>query len=82
MDVTVDTSAPVSVFKDQLLKMTGVPIERQKLSCPKSWKGNLSADQNLSLCNLKDGTTVMLMGSADVMAAQTSEVRFIEDMKV
>lgn len=78
-------------------------MDRQKLSCPKAWKGQLTDDMDLSRssfslfllllfkltlsslplssCTLKDGMVIMLIGSADTMAAQTAQVVFVEDMK-
>jgi hypothetical protein len=34
-DLDIDPAAPVSVLKDNIFKLTGVPVDRQKLSCPK-----------------------------------------------
>ncbi len=53
LTLEVDPSASVAQLKNQILKLTGVPIERQKLSCPKAWKGNLSDETDLSKCSLK-----------------------------
>eukprot|EP00620_Florenciella_sp_RCC1587_P010130 CAMPEP_0182582666 /NCGR_PEP_ID=MMETSP1324-20130603/53214_1 /TAXON_ID=236786 /ORGANISM="Florenciella sp., Strain RCC1587" /LENGTH=511 /DNA_ID=CAMNT_0024799159 /DNA_START=51 /DNA_END=1586 /DNA_ORIENTATION=- len=60
--------------------MTNVPIERMKLSCPKAWKGQLLDTMSLSDCKLKDGMLIMLIGSADTVAAQTTQIVFVEDL--
>jgi ubiquitin carboxyl-terminal hydrolase 14 len=81
IDVDIDTSASVLVFKNEIFKLTSVPIDRQKLSCPKAWKGSLADDVDLSQCPMKDGLLIMLIGTADVMAEKTTNVVFVEDMK-
>lgn len=79
-DVQVDKGAPVAALKAQLLSLTNVPVERQKLMS-KAWKGVLKDDADLAaLDKLADGAAVMLMGSADVVTKPKEEVRFIEDM--
>jgi len=80
-DLQIDPTGSVAEVKANIQKLTGVPIERQKLSCPKAWKGNLTDDVALSSCKLKDKMLVMLIGTADVMAARTMDVVFVEDMK-
>ena len=77
----VDTSGSVEDLKAMILSMTGVPVDRQKLTCPKAWKGQLATDTDLSTCKFKDGLTIMLIGTAEVVAAQTKEIMFVEDMK-
>jgi ubiquitin carboxyl-terminal hydrolase 14 len=81
LDLPIDPAAPVSVLKENIRNLTGVPVDRQKLSCPKAWKGNLADGTDMSTCKLKDGLLIMLIGTADVMAAKTTEVVFVEDMK-
>lgn len=78
-DLSVDPAAGVAALKLQLQALTGVPVERQKLSCPKAWKGNLAPDGDLA--KLANGASMLLMGTADVMAAQLQQVVFVEDMK-
>ena len=81
LDVDIDPNASVAELKARICKLTGVPVDRQKLSCPKAWKGNLADDTDLKTCALKDGMVIMLIGTADVMSAKTVDVVFVEDMK-
>ena len=37
-DLQIDPTGSVAEVKANIQKLTGVPIERQKLSCPKAWK--------------------------------------------
>ena len=77
----MNTGSSVEELKAAILSMTGVPMDRQKLTCPKAWKGQLADGTDLSGCKFKDGLTIMLIGTAETMAAQTKEVLFVEDMK-
>jgi hypothetical protein len=77
----VNTGSSVEELKASILSLTGVPTERQKLTCPKAWKGQLAGDTDLASCKFKDGLTIMLIGTAETMAAQTKEVLFVEDMR-
>lgn len=78
-DVTVDTSASVATLKAQLYTLTSVPVERQKLMS-KAWKGMLKDDADLSQLKFPAGTTIVLMGSAEVVEKPKEQVVFIEDM--
>ncbi|CAH0485531.1 unnamed protein product [Peronospora farinosa] len=79
-DVIVNKEASVAVLKAQLYDLTSVPVDRQKLMS-KAWKGMLKDDVNLStLEKFIDGTSVMLMGSAEVVQKPTEPVLFLEDM--
>jgi WD40 repeat protein len=58
-------------LKEQVQSLTGVPIARQKLLCPKAWKGTLSKDDNdvvvprdFSGKGNKGSIVVTLIGSA------------------
>lgn len=78
--IPVDKSASVATLKAQLYALTYVPVERQKLMS-KAWKGMLKDDVDLSqLGGLVDGTTIMLMGSAEVVEKPKEAVVFIEDL--
>ena len=79
-DVELDTSAPVSAFRQTLQTLTSVPVERQKLMAKGAWKGMLKDTEDLSACKLKEGHTVMLMGTAEVLEKPKEEVKFLEDM--
>ena len=48
IDLEIDPTASVAELKAKIFSMTGVPVERQKLSCPKAWKGNLAEATDLS----------------------------------
>ena len=77
--VELDTSAPVELFKAQLFALTQVPPERQKIMGVKG--GSLKDDADMSTLGIKAGQNLMLMGSADVLAAapETPTV-FAEDL--
>jgi ubiquitin carboxyl-terminal hydrolase 14 len=64
--VEIDTNKPVADFKNTLLSLTNVPIERQKLMAKGGWIGILKDDADWKTCKLTEGMTVLLMGTADV----------------
>ncbi len=64
-DVEVDTSSTGEVFKYQMFSLTGVEPERQKILI----KGVLKDDTSLSTLGLKDGQTIMMMGTLEVPAS-------------
>jgi len=76
--VELDTSEPPDVFRAQLFALTNVPPDRQKIMMKGStlkdtWSGFES--------KLKNGVTILLMGSADPLPeAPKEEIRFLEDM--
>ena len=69
----INTGSSVEELKVLILGLTGVPTERQKLTCPKAWKGQLADGTDLASCKFKDGLTIMLIGTAETVAAQTKE---------
>jgi len=79
-DVELDPGQDVLTFKAQLMALTGVPVDRQKLMSKGGWKGTLKDDVDLSTCKIKDGMLVMLMGNAEVLQAPTTKTVFVEDM--
>ena len=79
-DTTIDVTAGVGAFKSMIQSLTGVPPDRQKLLAKGAWIGTLKDDTDLSKCSLKEGHQIMLMGTADVVAAPKDTVVFIEDM--
>uniref|UniRef100_A0A7S1CA16 ubiquitinyl hydrolase 1 n=1 Tax=Bicosoecida sp. CB-2014 TaxID=1486930 RepID=A0A7S1CA16_9STRA len=80
-NVEIDPALPVRAFRDTLLKLTGVPVARQKLMAKGVWKGMLKDSVDLSTLSIADGALVTLMGAADKVAARpTEEVKFVEDM--
>ncbi|CAE7268481.1 UBP7, partial [Symbiodinium sp. KB8] len=84
LSVEVDPSKPVSEFKAELLRVTGVPVDRQKI-ISKAWRGMLKDDTDLSTPGLpvralfcaqpmrnaetRASDEVTLMGSAEGVAA-------------
>ena len=78
-EVELDTSDSVETFKAQLFALTSVPIERQKIMGVKG--GTLKDDAKFDALGIKPGQKLMMMGSADVLAAPppTATV-FAEDL--
>uniref|UniRef100_A0A1A9W057 Ubiquitin carboxyl-terminal hydrolase n=1 Tax=Glossina brevipalpis TaxID=37001 RepID=A0A1A9W057_9MUSC len=75
-DIEVNTDEGPMLFKAQLFALTGVQPERQKVMC----KGGILKDEEWNL-QIKDGTTILLLGTKDEVPQQPSEpVKFIEDM--
>eukprot|EP01116_Phalansterium_solitarium_P000926 TRINITY_DN10763_c0_g1_i1.p1 TRINITY_DN10763_c0_g1~~TRINITY_DN10763_c0_g1_i1.p1 ORF type:complete len:565 (+),score=195.75 TRINITY_DN10763_c0_g1_i1:134-1696(+) len=82
LEVDVDTSEPPAVFKAQIFALTGVLPEKQKIMVK---GGTLKDDADWSTLGLKDGSMLMMVGSAEpaapaVEAAPEAPVRFVEDM--
>jgi len=75
-------------LKHQVEELTNVPITRQKLLCPKVWKGALNdkhiLPENIKQClpKGKDSLPVTLIGSAEVLIEKPVEERprFVEDL--
>ena len=78
-DMECDTTQEALIFKSQIYALTSVPVETQKVMI----KGKVLKDQDdLSKFGLKDGMTIMLMGTAEgkgLKAPDTPTV-FFEDM--
>ena len=79
-NVDVDLAAGVSAFKDTVYNLTAVPKDRQKLMAKGAWTGTLKDDADLTATGMKDGQQIMLMGSAEVVAAPREAIKFVEDM--
>jgi hypothetical protein len=76
-DVEVDMESPPELFKMQLFSLSGVPIERQKVI----GKGGMVPNDSWGKVTLKEGMTIMLMGSADKLPEPPKvDVQFLEDM--
>ena len=77
-DVEVNTDEEPMVFKAQLFALTGVQPERQKVML----KGGAILDQSWEKVKVKDGMTMMMMGTKDEdMPSQPVEkTKFLEDM--
>ncbi|KAJ3649909.1 hypothetical protein Zmor_021626 [Zophobas morio] len=77
-DIEVNTDEPPMLFKAQLFALTGVQPERQKVMI----KGVTLKDVDWDNFKLKDGVTVLLMGSKeeDVPKEPVEKTVFVEDM--
>jgi ubiquitin carboxyl-terminal hydrolase 14 len=78
-EVDIDPAGTGMDLKGQLLSLTAVPVERQKLMS-KAWAGILKDDTALSSCKLAEGMVVQLMGSAEGVAKPVAAAKFVEDM--
>eukprot|EP01096_Ripella_sp_DP13-Kostka_P017524 TRINITY_DN898_c1_g1_i1.p1 TRINITY_DN898_c1_g1~~TRINITY_DN898_c1_g1_i1.p1 ORF type:complete len:515 (+),score=294.94 TRINITY_DN898_c1_g1_i1:64-1545(+) len=78
-NISLDTESTPEDFKAQLYALTNVPIERQKVMFPKG--GMLKDNSDWSKFGLKDGLSVMLVGTADDKLPEkpTEAPVFIED---
>lgn len=77
-DVEVNTDEDPLVFKAQLFALTGVQPERQKVML----KGMTLKDGDWGNIKLKDGVTILMMGSKeeDVPSEPIEKPVFVEDM--
>lgn len=77
-DVEVDLEEPPEAFKIQIMSLTGVPIERQKVI----GKGGMLQNEAWGKVTIKQGMTVMVMGTADeaMIPAKVEEPQFVEDL--
>nr|CCA15091.1 ubiquitin carboxylterminal hydrolase putative [Albugo laibachii Nc14] len=79
-NVSIDKNAAISDLQVNIHKLTSVPIARQKLMS-KAWKGILKEDpQRNQLSGLQNGSTLMLMGSAEVVTKPKEATIFLEDL--
>ncbi|KAI7850419.1 hypothetical protein BDC45DRAFT_243660 [Circinella umbellata] len=77
-NIELDTDESPELFKSQIYSQTGVPPERQKIMV----KGGMLKDTtDLNKLGLKDGQTLMMMGTAgELPKAPEKPTQFIEDM--
>lgn len=77
-NIEVNTDEPPMLFKAQLYALTGVQPERQKVMI----KGVTLKDTDWDNFKLKDGVTILLMGSKeeDVPKEPVEKTVFVEDM--
>ncbi|XP_017885851.1 ubiquitin carboxyl-terminal hydrolase 14 [Ceratina calcarata] len=77
-NVEVNTDEEPMLFKAQLFALTGVQPKRQKIML----KGQTLKDDDWGNITLKDGITVLMMGSKeeDVPVEPTEKTLFLEDM--
>jgi|AntRauTorckE5430_2_1112549.scaffolds.fasta_scaffold00963_5 WD40 repeat protein len=84
--ISVNRGSHAELLKRQVQALTNVPPPRQKLLCPKYWKGALKDTDNLPVDFIvpkgMNSIIVTLIGSAEVLVEKTPEerVRFVEDM--
>lgn len=78
-EVDLDLSQPPAVLKAQLFALTGVPPARQKVMGVKG--GMLKDDAEWSATGIKEGSKLMMMGTADAPPEAPKEaVVFLEDL--
>ncbi|CAL1269093.1 unnamed protein product [Larinioides sclopetarius] len=76
-DVEVNTDEDPLVFKAQLFAITGVPPDRQKVMI----KGTTVKDESWNNIKLKEGMTVLLMGTKEELPQEpVTKTVFMEDM--
>ncbi|RWS27505.1 ubiquitin carboxyl-terminal hydrolase 14-like protein [Leptotrombidium deliense] len=76
-DVELNTDEEPIVFKAQLYALTGVKVERQKVM----FKGKVVGNDLWVKDGLKDGITILMMGTADELPiAPKEKIVFMEDM--
>ncbi|KAF7664871.1 hypothetical protein LDENG_00163110 [Lucifuga dentata] len=75
--VELNTEEPPMVFKAQLFALTGVQPDRQKVMV----KGGTLKDDEWGNIKLKNGMTLLMMGSADALPEEPADrPKFVEDM--
>mmetsp|Transcript_9345 Transcript_9345/g.15231 ORF Transcript_9345/g.15231 Transcript_9345/m.15231 type:complete len:505 (-) Transcript_9345:3787-5301(-) len=80
-DVKVDPAQGAMAFKETLYKLTGVPVERQKIMAKGIWKGTLKDDTELVGLPWTDGALIAMMGtSTGIPKPPEEETVFLEDM--
>lgn len=73
----LNTDEEPIVFKAQLFALTGVSTDRQKVM----FKGKQVGQDWQSTAGLKDGVTLLMMGTADAIpTGPTEQVVFMEDL--
>lgn len=78
-DVELDTTLDAETFMTQMYCLTNVPVDKQKIMI----KGKkLSTDTDMSTLALKDGMTIMLMGTAEgkFLKEPSKQIVFVEDL--
>eukprot|EP00794_Sanderia_malayensis_P004731 gene4731-5354_t len=76
-NIELDSSEPPEVFKAQMYALSGVPPDRQKIMS----KGATLKDESWGTFKLKNGITLLMMGSAtELPKAPEKKTVFIEDL--
>ncbi|GAA5824346.1 hypothetical protein JCM10212_002571 [Sporobolomyces blumeae] len=77
-DLSLDPQAGALVFKDEIYRLTGVPVDKVKVVVK---GGMLKDDQDLSKLGFKPDQTVMVIGPAGPLPqAPSKPIVFMEDM--
>lgn len=77
LDLEVNLAESPLIFKGQLFALTGVQPDRQKVML----KGKILGDDSWDGFPMKDGSQLMMMGSADVLPTDSKpKLVFVEDM--
>lgn len=81
LNLTVQRGMSGSDLKQQIQALTNVPPTRQKILCPKLWKGAIQ-DAATVPDDIPDNTKITLIGTVDRLAEKSIEERprFVEDM--
>ena len=82
-NVSLDVQGDVATFKATIYSLTGVPVNRQKLLCRKSWKGQLKDDMKFSdMKNVNEKMKITLFGTSEGVPSlpPPTKVLFKEDM--
>ncbi|KIY44890.1 cysteine proteinase [Fistulina hepatica ATCC 64428] len=78
-ELTLDTSAPFSAFKEQIYTVTGVPVDRMKIML--KGKGMLKDDTNWSKIAVKPAIVFTVIGAAgELPKPPEKQTVFLEDM--
>jgi len=82
-NVTLDVQGDVATFKATIYSLTGVPVNRQKLLCRKSWKGQLKDDMKFSeMKNVNEKMKITLFGTSEGVPTlpPPTKILFKEDL--
>ena len=81
LNLSIQQGISVSDLKLQIYHLTNVPPTRQKVLCPKYWKGALK-DVDIVPDNIPNNTKITLIGTADKLDEKSIDERprFVEDM--
>ncbi|KAL3801636.1 hypothetical protein HJC23_013141 [Cyclotella cryptica] len=86
-NISIESGSSTADYKVQVQTLTGVPPPRQKLLCPKIWKGALKDEDNISdLIRTRSGipqiVVVTVIGSTETLQENppNGPARFLEDM--
>lgn len=80
-DVELDTDQDAETFMSQLYALSSVPVEKQKITI-KGMKLKEDSDLTLLRPKLKDGMTIMMIGTAEgkFLKEPVKQTLFVEDL--